>query len=148
MAYIIRAVFYSTITVNDTNLTFHWVCVDLAHVFSSVLLLHVMYVEVPRAEIAVGDGHSRVVRDDVVMNCLDGLSVGLHPTHLCRQIYVNRAICYACGVQATICGGRGSSVKSGGNKANEISIQSVDDIEKPDAAVGTNGPQTTRSITL
>lgn len=63
-----------------------------------------------------------------------------HPT--CADRYMSSgAICYARGVQATICGGRGSSAKSVGNKANEISIQSVDDIEKPDAAVGTNGPQ-------
>lgn len=96
----------------------------------------------------MGNAYSRIVCDDMIMNCLNGLSVGLHPSHLCKQIYVKHAIYYARGVQATICGSRGSSAKNGGNKANEISIQLVDVIEKPNAAVGTNGPQSSRSIAV
>lgn len=82
--------FFPAITVNDTDLTFHRIRVDLAHVLSAVLLLHAVYVQVPGAEIGMADGNSGVVCDDVVMNRLDGLSVGLHPSHLCRRIYVNQ----------------------------------------------------------
>lgn len=88
------------LTIKDygTNLTFHRVRVDLTHVFSSILLLHVAYVQIPCAEITMCNGHSRVMCDDVIMNCLNGLSVRLHPSYLYKRIYVNGAICYACRV--------------------------------------------------
>lgn len=124
-----------------TNLTFHRIRVDLAHVLSPVLLLDVVDVQVPRGHVVVCDSYPRVVSDDVVVDRLDGLSVGLHPTHLRRRIYV----CQTVGTDCLLCSpssGRPSAAavdhprKSAGNKANEISIQSFGDIEKPDAACG------------
>jgi hypothetical protein len=66
----------------DPYLALHRVSVDLAHVTAAVLLLHAPDVQVPGAEVVVRNCHPGVVRDDVVVDGLDGLGVRLHPADL------------------------------------------------------------------
>lgn len=63
-------------------LALHGVCVDLAHVLATVLLLHTAHVKVPGAVVRVRHRHPGVVRDHVVVDGLYRLGVRLHPPHL------------------------------------------------------------------
>lgn len=63
-------------------LALHGVCVDLAHVLATVLLLYTAHVQVPGAVVRVRHRHPGVVRDHVVVDGLYRLGVRLHPPHL------------------------------------------------------------------
>lgn len=65
-----------------THLTLHRVRVQLAHVAAAVLLLHRLDVQIPRELVRVGNTDSGIVGDDVLVNRLDRLRVGLHPADL------------------------------------------------------------------
>ena len=65
-----------------TCLVRHGVRVDLAHVLAAVLLLDLGDVQVEGGEEVARDGDAPVVRDDGVVDRLDRLRVGLHPSDL------------------------------------------------------------------
>lgn len=60
----------------------HRVRVHLTHVPASILLVHVPDVQKPRTVIIVGQRHSGILGDDVMMNGQNGLSVHSNPCHL------------------------------------------------------------------
>ena len=64
------------------HLICHWICVDLAHVLSAIVLLNLVDMQVEVGLKVPGDGDARVVRDHGVVKCLDRLRVSLDPTHL------------------------------------------------------------------
>ena len=69
-----------------TCLVCHGVRVDLTHVLAAVLLLDLSDVQVEGGEEVARDGDAPVVRDDGVVDRLDRLRVGLHPSDLsCEQ---------------------------------------------------------------
>lgn len=70
---------------NDLKITrsvSHRVGVDLTHVPAAIHLLDVADVEVPGPVVVVGEGHPRVLGDDVMVDREDCLSVHPHPGHL------------------------------------------------------------------
>ena len=67
---------------SKTYLTFHGISVNLTHVFACVLLLYVLDVEIPCVVIGVGHADTGVVCDHVVVDGLDRLGVGFHPSYL------------------------------------------------------------------
>lgn len=72
----------NTAVSNRLYLTYHRVGVDLTHVLTAVFFLYVFYVQVPRRIVRVGYGHSRIVRDDVIVDGLDSFRVGFYPSNL------------------------------------------------------------------
>lgn len=77
----------STLTdnVQKAQLTFHRVCVDLAHVPSFVGLPHLLDVYVPRPVIRVRHADPMIFRDHVVVDGQYGLRVNTQPGHLKEQ---------------------------------------------------------------
>ncbi len=63
-------------------LTAHGICVDLAHVPASVVLVDLVDVQSPDLLVVVRQRHALVARDDVVVDGEDGLRVHAHPRHL------------------------------------------------------------------
>lgn len=60
----------------------HWIGVHLTHVPASIVLLHLLDVQVPGSMIIVGEADSIVLRDDIVMNRENCLRIHAHPSHL------------------------------------------------------------------
>lgn len=69
-----------------THLTFHRISVNLTHVLTPILFLNIFDVEIPGAMVIVRNRNSRVVRDNVIVNCLNCLCVCFHPTHLEKKM--------------------------------------------------------------
>lgn len=71
-----------THTLAGTHLALHRIGVQLAHVTAPVVLRHRLHVQIPCVLVGMGDGYARIVRDDVLVNGLDGFGVRLHPADL------------------------------------------------------------------
>ncbi len=71
-----------TYDVHHSHVGQHGVRVDLAHVVSLVLLLHVLDVEAPRVVLVVCDGEARDAGDHLVVDRQDHLTVQVDEGHL------------------------------------------------------------------
>ncbi len=71
------------------DLRTHRVRVDLAHVRALVRLLHALDVQVPDLVVVPAHRHAGVVRDDLVVDRLDGLVVRPDPRDLYFRNNVN-----------------------------------------------------------
>ena len=63
----------------------HRICIHLAHVPSSIGLLDVFNVEVPRPVVVEREGHPWVLGDHIVVNREDCLGVDPYPGHLKKK---------------------------------------------------------------
>lgn len=71
-----------TVDVDAPQLLLHPVSVDLAHVATSVALLHLAYVQLPRVHVVRCHADARVVGHHLVVQRQDGLVFRLQPTDL------------------------------------------------------------------